>query len=135
MPAVLEIVAPTHQESQQARQAATALFDGILEVSQLPKAACLLLARILEELANGHALSIMPARTDLTTSQAANFLNVSRPYLVKLLNEGEIPFHLVGSHKRLRQHDVETYQKRQHEQSYAALAELQAQAQELGTGY
>lgn len=135
MPAVLETVAPTHQESQQARQAATALSEGSLEVSQLPKAARQLLARILDELANGHSLSVMPAGTDLTTSQAANLLNVSRPYLVKLLDEGKIPFHQVGSHKRLRQHDVETYQRRQHEQSYAALAELQAQAQELGMGY
>lgn len=135
MPALLETVAPTHQDIQRAKQAATALSEGSLEMSQLPEAARHLLAHILHELASGHALSVVPAKTDLTTSQAANLLNVSRPYLVKLLQEGKLPFHRVGSHKRIQKQDVEVYQKHQKEQSYAALAELQAQAQELDMGY
>lgn len=135
MPVLLETITLTHQDIQKARQAVSALSEGNLEMSQLPEAARRLLAHILNEFADGHALSVVPARTDLTTSQAAHLLNVSRPYLVKLLQEGKLPFHRVGSHKRVLKQDVEVYQKHQKEQSYAALADLQAQAQELDMGY
>lgn len=71
----------------------------------------------------------------MTTSRAASFLNVSRPYLSRLLNDGKLPFYFVGTHKRVRLRDLAAYQERQDAESYAALAELQAQAQELKMGY
>lgn len=126
---------PTFQEAQQAKTAIRALSEGQLELSQLPDIARQLLSRILDGLAHGHALSVVPVETDMTTNQAADFLNVSRPYLVGLLEAGQIPFHRVGTHRRLHLRDVKAYKERQDAESYTALAELQAQAQELNMGY
>lgn len=72
---------------------------------------------------------------ELTTTQAADLLNVSRPHLVKLLKEGEIPYHKVGSHHRVRRSDVLTYKKAQRAQAEDALQALTDQAQELDMGY
>ena len=126
---------PTRQEAQQAEAAVRALSTGQLELSQLPDIARQLLSRILDETARGRALSVIPVETALTTTQAAEYLNVSRPYLVRLLREGKLPFHRVGTHRRLRLSDLRAYKERQEEESYAALAELQVQAQELNMGY
>jgi excisionase family DNA binding protein len=133
--ALLETAEPTHQDREQAQKAMTALSQGHLEVGQLPDVARQLLSRILIELANGHALSVLPVESELTTSQAASFLNVSRPYLSRLLDQGKLPFHTAGTHKRVRLRDLKAYRERQDAESYAALAELQAQAQELNMGY
>ena len=72
---------------------------------------------------------------DLTTSQAARFLNVSRPYLSRLLDAGMLPFHHVGSHRKVRLRDVRAFKDRQDADSESALSELVAEAQELGMGY
>lgn len=136
MPAtLLETAEPTHQDIRQAREAASALSEGTLEVSHLPDVARQILSRVLAELANGNAISVVPVECDLTTSQAARFLNVSRPYLSRLLDEGMLPFHRVGSHRRVHLRDVRVYRARQDSDSEAALCELAAQAQELGMGY
>ncbi len=135
MLSLLEIAEPTHQDREQAQQAMTALSQGHLEVEQLPDVARQILSCVLAELADGHALSVMPVEAELTTSQAANFLNVSRPYLSGLLEEGKILFRMVGTHKRVRLRDLTAYRERQDKESYAALAELQSQAQELHMGY
>lgn len=71
----------------------------------------------------------------MTTSEAAEFLNVSRPYVIGLLEQGKMPFHKVGSHRRIRLEDVADYKKRQLATSYAAMAELQAQAEDLNLEY
>ena len=64
-------------------------------------------------------------------SIVADYLNVSRPYVISLLEQGKIPFHKVGSHRRIRLEDVAEYKQRQMATSYAAMAELQAQAEDL----
>ncbi len=133
--AFTETAEPTHQDREQAQKAMTALSQGHLDIGQLPEVARQLLSRILTELADGHALSVLPIEADLTTSQAASFLNVSRPYVSRLLDEGKLPFHTVGTHKRVRLRDLRAYRERQDKEAYAALAELQAQAQELKMGY
>ena len=135
MPRATETSDPTPQDREQARQAASALSEGRLDAEQLPPAARRLLSRILTEIADGHSLSVLPAETSLTTSRAASFLNISRPYLSRLLDEGNLPFYFVGTHKRIRLRDLTAYRERQDADSYAALAELQAQAQELKMGY
>jgi excisionase family DNA binding protein len=73
--------------------------------------------------------------TDLTPNQAAEYLNVSRPYVLKLLGEGKIPFHKAGSHKRIHLRDLRAYRQKQDEESERALVELATQAQELNMGY
>lgn len=110
------------------------LIDRGQEIT-VPVVAIRLLADILENMAQGNAISIVPIHAELTTQEAADLLNVSRPYLVRLLEQGQIPFHKTGRHRRIRFADLRAYIERTDAASEAAAAELTAQAQELGLGY
>lgn len=101
----------------------------------LPRHALALLRDLLAELAQGNAVTIVPTHAELTTQQAADVLNVSRPHLVKLLEEGVIPFTRVGTHRRIRYQDLMAYQLQREAESREAMDALAAQAQELGMGY
>lgn len=102
---------------------------------QLPKSVTPLLIHLLTEMAQGNAVTLIPVHAELTTQEAANLLNVSRPHLIRLLEEGKIPFHKAGTHRRVRFADIEKYRKQFELQRQAALEELASQAQELGMGY
>jgi excisionase family DNA binding protein len=102
---------------------------------QLPPAAVELLMNILEAMAAGHGVTIIPENAELTTVQAAEVLNVSRPFLIKLLEEGAIPHRKVGKHRRVRMEDVMAYKARVDREREAILDELAAQAQKLDMGY
>lgn len=101
----------------------------------LPREALALLRDLLSEMAQGHAVSIVPTHAELTTQQAANFLNVSRPHVVKLLEDGLLPYHRVGTHRRIRYLDLVEYKERRLAQSEAALDALAEQAQLRKMGY
>ena len=109
------------------------LEDG--QTLTLPKAAARLLSHLLTEMAHGNAVTIIPIHAQMTTQEAADFLNVSRPYLIKLLESGAVPYHKVGSHRRIRFLDLKAFKDRTAEKRAKALDELTAQAQELGLGY
>jgi excisionase family DNA binding protein len=102
---------------------------------QLPAGAVALLMNILEAMAAGRGVTIIPENAELTTVQAAEVLNVSRPFLIKLLEEGAIPHRKVGKHRRVRMEDVMAYKERVDHDREAILDQLAAQAQELDIGY
>lgn len=102
---------------------------------ELPTLALRLLEEVLAGLAGGNALKVVPIHAELTTQEAADLLNVSRPHLIKLLEEGELPFHWTGKHRRVRLADLMQFRETRERSSEQALDELSRQAQELGMGY
>jgi excisionase family DNA binding protein len=98
----------------------------------LPDAAAGPLLDLLSDLAEGRVVSVSEADEELTTREAAELLNVSRPHLTQLLKEGEIPSHKVGSHHRVYRRDVLAYKAKRREQSEEAVQELTRLSQELG---
>ena len=93
-----------------------------------------LLAHIVGELAQGHSVSLIPMDAELTTNEAARQLKVSRPFLIGLLEKGEIPYRMVGTHRRIRFRDLWAYKQRNDRQRLEALEKLSALDQEYGLG-
>jgi excisionase family DNA binding protein len=108
------LVAPDGQEIR--------LDSGVYEI----------LAHVLEQLTDGKAIRVVVYRKDLTTQQAAGMLNISRQYLIRLLDRDEIPYTRVGSHRRLRVDDVLAYRQRRDAVRHAALNDLTRASQEMG---
>jgi excisionase family DNA binding protein len=97
----------------------------------LPAGAVQLLGTILTEFARGNSVSALAVQTELTTQEAAELLNVSRPYLIKLLDQGDIPHHRSGTHRRVALNDLLDYRRKAEERREEALAELAELGQEL----
>jgi excisionase family DNA binding protein len=110
------------------------VIDGNQEI-EVPVSALRLLVDILAQMAQGNAVSIVPIHAELTTQEAADFLNVSRPFLIGLLEGGALPFRRVGTHRRVLFKDLMDYRARSQVNRKAALDELAAQAQALKIGY
>ena len=139
-------VLPTKEDSQRAAESSRILsalkdngdFRVQLEGGQqlvLPSAVKTLLTHLLTEMSRGNAVTIIPIHAELTTQEAADFLNISRPFLIGLLEKGEIKFHTVGTHRRIRFEDLTTYKDKKDRESNDAMTELTKQAQELRMGY
>lgn len=110
------------------------LYDGAEKII-VPVFAIRMIADILTQIAQGNAISLVPISHTLTTQQAADMLNVSRPYLVKLLEAGDIKHTKVGRHRRIKYEDLLMYMEKADAASRNAMKSLSAQAQELGMGY
>jgi excisionase family DNA binding protein len=152
IPETFETVTPTEADTQLARESSRRLATHQLgkrpsvriqvlddgedaEPVVVPVAALRLLLHALTEMAQGNAVTLIPVHAELTTQQAADVLNVSRPYVVKLLDEGKIPCRTVGKYRRVRFDDLLAY-KRKDDAARAKIADqLAAEAQELGMGY
>ncbi|GAA4181936.1 hypothetical protein GCM10022252_07050 [Streptosporangium oxazolinicum] len=98
----------------------------------MPRAAVELLAAILAHMAAGRGVSVVPAHAELTTQEAADLLNVSRPYLIGLLEAGEIEYRLVGTHRRVRVESLLDYRRKDDQRRREAADELSAATRELG---
>lgn len=97
----------------------------------LPPALGQLLLDVLTHVARGEMVTFVPYGAELTTKEAADLLNVSRPFLISLLESGQIEFHKVGSHRRIKAHDLLDYRANRERERKAALADLQRLGQEF----
>lgn len=147
----IETIAPSKKDTSLAEQSSRILASHVRsnqsdiqilidkgqkqEAVTLPATALRLLVDILVQMAEGNAVSVIPIRSELTTQEAAELLNVSRPHMVKLLENGEIPYRKVGSHRRIFAKDILSYKNDIDKTRLQALAELTEQAQNLKLGY
>ena len=148
----LEPVAPTEHESELAEASSRTLSSYVQDTEEqtirvvsesggkeesvkVPAVAFRLFVNILTQMAQGNAITLIPVNAEITTQEAADILNVSRPFLVKLLDSGEIPYRKVGTRRRVLYSDVADYKRRIDEKRRKTLADLAAEAQELDMGY
>lgn len=141
---------PTQAEVEQAKESSRTLSkyadvdrvqlslrgsNGETDDMVLPGHVLQLLLDVLSEISKGNAISLIPYHQEVSTQEAANLLNVSRPYLVGLLEQGDIPFRKVGAHRRVLLEDVMNYKERIDRQRSQTLDELAALSQQEGMGY
>ncbi len=148
-PPRVDLVVPNTSDIEQAREssrllaaivgkgetARLVLHDDHEEPVSIPVSALRMFAEILAQMAQGNAVSMVPYHAELTTQEAADFLNVSRPFLVKLLETGQIPFHKVGTHRRVAFSELVKYRESTLAETRRAAAKLTSLSQELGLGY
>jgi excisionase family DNA binding protein len=146
-----EPVTPTTAETELARESSRSLAEhleaggevrlqvvaaeGSGEAFAVPLAAVRLLVHILTEMGQGNAVTLMPIHMELTTQQAADLLNVSRPYLIKILDEGKVPHRSVGKDHLVRFDDLMAFKRKDDAYRARVADQLVADAQELGLGY
>ena len=125
----LRSLAPTSKKAQ--------IYRLCLEEESVtvPREAFELFLEILGQIANGNAVTLIPVHAELTTQQASEILNVSRPYLIGLLEEGKIPYRMVGTHRRIRMEHLMAYRDQDDALRKGYLDELTQEAEKLGLGY
>jgi excisionase family DNA binding protein len=101
----------------------------------IPPKAFNMLYDIMNNMALGKSITLIPSEPELTTQQAANMLHMSRPHMVKILEDGLIPYKKVGSHRRIQLKDIMKYEKKLESTREKQLAFLAKHAQELNLGY
>jgi len=94
-----------------------------------------LILELLNQASQGHTVTIIPSNKEFTTQEAADLLNVSRPFVVQLLEEGKIPYRKVGAHRRIKAQDLMTYRENCEKESMDAFEELATMTQKMGLGY
>ena len=102
------------------------------ETIELPHSVFGVLARVVREMARGNAVKVMPIHAELTTQEAAELLNVSRPFLISLLEKGEIAYRKVGTHRRIRLEDLLVYKEKRDAERLQASDKLADESQRLG---
>ncbi|MCP1778801.1 MULTISPECIES: helix-turn-helix domain-containing protein [Bradyrhizobium] len=145
MDQVKEPLVATDEEAVIAREAAEKLSSAALAgvdvrlrvaekadiVVPLPARAVAMIVEVLTAMAQRKPVSVLPHTAELTTNQAADFLNVSRPYLVGLLEKEQIPYRKVGTHRRIRVADLQAFKDSSSKTRREAIASMVAEAQRL----
>lgn len=98
----------------------------------IPESVYQVLRTVVHAMASGNVINVITQKPEMTTQQAADYLNVSRPYLIKLLEQGDIPYFHVGSHRRVHFEDLKKYKQHRDTERSKFLDELIAQSQEMG---
>jgi excisionase family DNA binding protein len=114
------------------RERASLIGPGSHRAIELPEPARSLLLQILEEMERGNSVSVVSIGQELSTQQAAEMVGVSRPFLVKLLEAGKMPFHLAGSHRRVYLRDVLEFKTMRDRERLASLDRMGAAMEEAG---
>lgn len=109
-----------------------ALVDERGQRTDLPKPVYELLVKVATAMQEGKVITLVPETQELTTQATANLLGVSRPHVVKLIEEGQLPCHKVGGHRRIRMKDLLAFQRLRDQSRSDALDELARRAQEAG---
>lgn len=143
---ISEPLTATESEAVIARKAAQRL-EGVAKANQditvhlegatniavpLPAKAVHMIFTLLEAMGKGQALSLIPHEAEFTTKQAADFLNVSRPFVCKLIDEGKLPARMVNRHRRVKFSDLVAFEQASRKERRSALAELAREARDLG---
>ncbi|MGP5242284.1 helix-turn-helix domain-containing protein [Corynebacterium flavescens] len=102
------------------------------DVIRVPREVATVLREILVYSAAGRSVGVIPMRAELTTQQAAHLLNVSRPHVIKLMDEGILPGHKVGTHRRIYAADVQAYKHQRDIDARTAADDLTALTEEMG---
>jgi excisionase family DNA binding protein len=144
---LIDISKPTKEEQRAARESYEALASSIeqlrtempeIEIEEteekirIPLSALRLLAKILKEISHGNPISIVPIATEMTTQAAAEILGCSRPHIVRLLEEGKIPYTKVGKHRRIKYEDVVSFRKEMKARQKSKIQELMQLDEESG---
>jgi excisionase family DNA binding protein len=132
LPAIREIAGFITQIDNKEPAQRPALMGPNGERIPLPDSLYRVLRMVVEHLRRGESVSIVHAADELTTQQAADLLNISRPYLVRLVDRGEIPHHRVGTHRRIRREDIDQYRRQRDARRRASLRAMVHEADELG---
>ncbi|WP_204080508.1 helix-turn-helix domain-containing protein [Mycobacterium riyadhense] len=119
-------------EPTQSSEAVDVTIEGHAKIVRLPRGLGEILRQILASAAAGRAVAVMPDHAELTTQQAADMLNVSRPHLIKLVEEGAIEYRKVGTHRRIQAASVREYLRRMELDTKKAADELTELTEELG---
>ena len=106
------------------------VIDGKQDIT-VPISALRLLVDILVQMAEGNAVTIVPIHAELTTQQAADLLNVSRPYLIGLLEKGTLPFRKVGTHRRVLFKELLAYREKSDRETREILNQLTREGQDM----
>lgn len=111
-----------------------AILDSTMQDTRItiPNGMFQLMVNVLQSVSRGEPVTILPQSAELTTQEAADILRVSRPYLVKLLDEGTIPSRKVGIYRRVLLQDVLNYQKTEKQRQSVIMSKLTKEAQDMG---
>lgn len=101
----------------------------------VPPSALKLIGQLLGAMSEGRSITLIPANREFTTVEAAHFLNVSRPFVIKEIEEGRLPHRMVGTHRRIALDDLVAYANKMREKQASALERMADNARELGLDY